>query len=67
MTIIITVLAAALGLVASNVYMYIKYLKQEVKVTEWTNEIYLSTLQIISNKQPGLVDEAFREIGEEQE
>lgn len=65
MTIIITVLATALGLVAANVYMYIKFLKQRVKDTEWTNEMYLSALQIISNKQPGLVDEAFREIGEE--
>lgn len=65
MTIIITVLATALGLVTANVYMYIKFLKQRVKDTEWTNELYLSALQIISNKQTGLVDEAFREIGEE--
>lgn len=67
MTIIITALAIALGLVVANVYMYIKFLKQRVEDTEWTNELYLSALQIISNNQPGLVDEAFREIGEEKE
>lgn len=67
MTIIISALAATLGLVVVNVYMYIKYLKKEVKDTEWTNEIYLSALRVISNKQPGVVDEAFREIGEEQQ
>lgn len=66
-TIVYAALTLIVGLVVVCTYSYIKHVKQQFKDTERSNEIYLSVLQLISIKTPGVVNAAFKEIEEEKQ